>query len=426
MKPEVAKKRAKLRSADLPVPGRVHPLKFHLANLASVLLGAGLTLALLHGPTQWHRALFAAGNPGGPAVHRTNGAWGRLELTPIALPEPDSYLPGAAEPIPAARWVFENHTPAQLAALFESLPATPELKALLLNRAGWQVLQDGVVLYPSLRALELLDRQSRQRLYPLLGESRHNFSHFHPFRFPGKGFRAWFKRSGLHPEILDLIENLTYTNRYGALCLVDIGLLQHRLTPHEFQEFLRSLYREPAVLASLRIAPGDNLDALAAYWGRGGREEEIRPLLHAVAELPDGGGLSVTHLLPTFARNRLYTYRSDTNKVVSEQDCFWTAVNFFRLTPDPRLAAGMSPHQILQQECDPVRDAPRLGDVLVLRQGGSAVHAAVYVAGDVVFTKNGANFRQPWILMRLPDLLARYSGDQPLSVLNLRPRQPAP
>lgn len=38
-----------------------------------------------------------------------------------------------------------------------------------------------------------------------------------------------------------------------------------------------------------------------------------------------------------------------------------------------------------------------------------AVHAAVYIADDIVFTKNGNNIRQPWILMRLKNLIAAYS-----------------
>ncbi|MFM1770349.1 MAG: hypothetical protein RJA22_2878 [Verrucomicrobiota bacterium] len=432
MKSEVAKKRAKMRAADPPLSSPGQSLKFHLVNLAFLVSGIALTLVLLGLTPRLRHVVFEGTTPA--TLHAASGAaqdpaavgpWGWLEITPFALPEPDSFLADSAEPLAAARWVFENYTPDGLSALFASLPANADLKARLLDRTGWQILQDGVVLHPSRELLERLDRPTRQRLYPLLGESRHNFSHYHSFRFPGRGFRQWFRRSGLPEEILDLIEDLTYTNRYGALCLVDIALLQHRLTQPEFHQFLRSLYSEPAVLASLRIHPKSDLPTMAAYWGRGGREEEVLPLLQAVAEVPGGGSLSIGHLLPPFARNRLYTYRSDTNNVVNEQDCFWTAVNFFRRNPDPRLKAGLSPHQILLEEYTEIREAPRLGDVLVFMQRGSAIHACVQVAGDVVFTKNGANFRQPWILMRLPDLITRYSSDQPIALLTLRPKNPA-
>lgn len=150
------------------------------------------------------------------------------------------------------------------------------------------------------------------------------------------------------------------------------------------------------------------------------------PLLQALADMPGGGSLGVDHLLPPFARNRLYSYRSDTNNAANDQDCFWTAVNFFRRNPDPRLKAGLSPHQILMEDYAESRDTPRLGDVFLFMRGGSAVHACVQVAGEVVFTKNGAEFRQPWILMRLSDLITRYSSDQPLSLITLRPKNPTP
>jgi hypothetical protein len=32
---------------------------------------------------------------------------------------------------------------------------------------------------------------------------------------------------------------------------------------------------------------------------------------------------------------------------------------------------------------------------------------------DIVFTKNGNNFAQPWMLMRLKDLIAEYTSETP-------------
>jgi hypothetical protein len=44
----------------------------------------------------------------------------------------------------------------------------------------------------------------------------------------------------------------------------------------------------------------------------------------------------------------------------------------------------------------------------------------VFIADDVVFTKNGANLQQPWKLMKMEDLLARYPEDYPLRVAMFR------
>jgi hypothetical protein len=47
--------------------------------------------------------------------------------------------------------------------------------------------------------------------------------------------------------------------------------------------------------------------------------------------------------------------------------------------------------------------------VFLINQQGEVVHSAVYIADDLVFTKNGINFAQPWILMRIPNMRAVFS-----------------
>ena len=47
-------------------------------------------------------------------------------------------------------------------------------------------------------------------------------------------------------------------------------------------------------------------------------------------------------------------------------------------------------------------------------------HSAVYLAGGIVYTKNGDNYRQPWMLMRIPDLLATYPSMPPMQAIYMR------
>jgi hypothetical protein len=55
-----------------------------------------------------------------------------------------------------------------------------------------------------------------------------------------------------------------------------------------------------------------------------------------------------------------------------------------------------------------------LGDLLLLSARNEAVvHAAVYVADDLVFTKNGESYTQPWILMRMADMIDTYNVRYP-------------
>ncbi|HTJ00432.1 MAG TPA: hypothetical protein VL527_16250 [Dongiaceae bacterium] len=49
---------------------------------------------------------------------------------------------------------------------------------------------------------------------------------------------------------------------------------------------------------------------------------------------------------------------------------------------------------------------PRYGDVLVVSQSnGDVVQTAVYLADNLVFTRNGPTPWDPWLIMSIPDLL---------------------
>ena len=53
--------------------------------------------------------------------------------------------------------------------------------------------------------------------------------------------------------------------------------------------------------------------------------------------------------------------------------------------------------------------------VTVISNRKTLVHSAVYLADDIVFTKNGNNLYQPWTLMRMADPLNVYSMSGPLN-----------
>jgi hypothetical protein len=90
-------------------------------------------------------------------------------------------------------------------------------------------------------------------------------------------------------------------------------------------------------------------------------------------------------------------------------------MNFFCEKPDDRFFDVEEVRRTLETEYYPIQDEPLLGDVITLsKSGGAMVHAAVYIADDVVFTKNGDHFSQPWLLMKLDDMAARYASDPPL------------
>jgi hypothetical protein len=56
-----------------------------------------------------------------------------------------------------------------------------------------------------------------------------------------------------------------------------------------------------------------------------------------------------------------------------------------------------------------VVDAPyRFGDVLCFLEEGEGLHTCVYVADDIVLTKNGDSILAAWALMQLKDVDSIY------------------
>jgi hypothetical protein len=63
----------------------------------------------------------------------------------------------------------------------------------------------------------------------------------------------------------------------------------------------------------------------------------------------------------------------------------------------------------------------RYGDLIFLtNENGQIIHSAVYIAADLVFTKNGNNFKEPWVLMRMKDLLQTYLVTDPARAVAFR------
>lgn len=345
--------------------------------------------------------------------------WGELQYTQFALGQPEAFLPDSTNPLPTPAWYFEKMTPKELTALFKSVDTAPSTRELLLRTNRWQVSADTVIVHPSTKVILELGRPARERIYAALANSPLNMPQYYPFRFRGGGFDQWFAQSQLAPEKLDLIRSLTYTNRGGAICLADLDVLQEKLGREDFHHLLESLYSEQSLFLSLRIEPSSDIERLAHYWGIGGRVQEVFAMLKSIAK-SGGGSVDVTYLLPPFARLRLYRFAAPSDESVTGQDCFWTALNFFRTETQAQMETGNRSLELLTAQCSETKEAPRFGDVIVFLESGKPAHACVYIADDVVFTKNGVNLHQPWVLMKLNDVLPRYATDRPMSLVVLR------
>lgn len=348
------------------------------------------------------------------------GPWGELEFARINIEPPDDFLPPSDRTFEPTRWLFEGWSPAQLQELLDRCELTVMQRAVLTNRTAWQVESNGVALTPGADLILSLSPQARTELYRVLGHSMRNEFHYWPYTYRGSGLHEWFGRSGLSPSTSEWLNKLVYP-RGGALCFSDLPELSARIPDlAERQHLLKTLFRNSALLMKLRIRPDTDIAALQAYWGRNGRAKDFRPLLESLQHAGGNITLDISHLLPPFARKHLNTYPSPPHLSQQVADCYWTALNFFNDPPDDRYYDEAAWSQDLREKYALI-DEPGFGDlVFLLLPDGTPIHAAVYIADKVVFTKNGGHLRQPWLLMEMEDMLARYPTDQGVHLVYFR------
>jgi hypothetical protein len=116
-------------------------------------------------------------------------------------------------------------------------------------------------------------------------------------------------------------------------------------------------------------------------------------------------------------RSRLYTYARPGQQL----NCFWSAMNFGRAKPKyPVLLTGEA-IAALERDYRVIPATQRtLGDVVAFVDGrGEIIHAANYIADDILFSKNGSSWRRPWVLTTIDEVRALYDARR---VTYMRPR----
>jgi hypothetical protein len=175
----------------------------------------------------------------------------------------------------------------------------------------------------------------------------------------------------------------------------------------------------------LHITPESNIRDLLSYWGKAGEEKNLRPLFESVAKIPRGTRLSLMSLLPPMPASRLYTFPFPSTQPIEHDNCHWTSFNFFKDPPDNRYCDSKFIPEKLETDYYPVFSDLRYGDLIFLaKPSGAIIHSAVFIADNIVYTKNGGHFLSPWMLMSIPDMLDVFSAtlpaDQKLKVMYYR------
>lgn len=363
------------------------------------------------------------------------GPWGRIEIVPTRIaPDPDLVDEGRnADEVVQVVWYFPVASMESLEDLLLRIPLPKPLRSTLLGLAtpvgsparGYEVRPD--------RKLVLgLDNETRAKFYLALVNHPRNFDQRGAFRFCGTSSEQWLDGADISPQTARLVAPLIY--RRGELLFFADWTTVSPMLPSagERNKLMMALARESTFILKLKLDPDSDIDALTAYWGRGGRETIVRQTL-AAARARGAADIDVVTLLPPFARDRLYKYPHPTpTSATVLHDCHWTALNFFSesQTPDDRFGLPNRAfdtfrddyRRISEDQGEDLNRKLRFGDLVTYTdRRGAVIHSAVYIAAGILFTKNGRGPR-PWTLTRLSAMHDYYPLETPLLIRYFRPK----
>lgn len=349
------------------------------------------------------------------AIPLPQGPWGNLEMVPFYIEPPDEYLPVQMIENYDPRWAFKGYTPDQLMTLFKTAGLTSKQLAEVSNTANWKQEGDTIYVTPSRELSLSLSPEARKKIYVPMISTFSAVIGTQTQIFPADRFDDCFAGSGLPPEVIETVRKFSFP--YGnQLVFADTQLVLSMMPDANLKKkLLKTLMRKTTLLLRLHITPDSDLNELEHYWVRAGWGLDLRPILESLARLKDGARIDVVELLPPVPSSQIYNYRFPSLKPEEQhKDCSWTALNFFRDVPDDRFTDTDVVRQTLQNDYYPALSDPRYGDLVVLaKPNGDIIHLAVYLAAGIVYTKNSGNFRDPFILMTLQDMVDRFSVQIP-------------
>jgi len=405
-------------------PRAMNSFRFNLIGLVVfslflVAAGSFVTAKVLSGrPTRRPSAESepppAEGQAKGVVVRQ--GPWGELQEQNIKLERPAELMTAELTHPEGEKWVFRGMNLAQVKELFLAGGLTGEQVEKGLTADRIQAQEGGIVFRPGEDFILSLSPETHTKLCKALYGKAINTYLDYPYFFPDGTIESIYGDERLQPEDVALLKRLAHRNG-DATRLSDYEMLIQGIpTVQRRKAMSQVLSRQPAVLAALVIRPDTDIDKVAGYWGNVDyvRFDDMRPLLQALRELPNGGQVSLVYFLPPFARERLYTFpvpeRDD-----PIMDCHWTTFNFENEKPDKRFNDPAYSLEYLKEHYYQIAEANIFGDIVMMANEKSDFqHSAVYLADDLVFTKYGNNYTQPWMIVRMSDMQAEYPALKPV------------
>ncbi|MEP6670715.1 MAG: hypothetical protein ABJF10_16270 [Chthoniobacter sp.] len=339
------------------------------------------------------------------------GPWGDLEYYTVYLEATKAQLKNTELPTYDTEWNFVGYSDEQVTKLFEGTDMPASLRAELLDREKWRHHDKMVTVVPGNEILLGLAPEARIAIYSVLRRWEEDANHHEPVVIFAHSVREWLEHEDLPEEVVAAIEKTSY-HRGKNLVFADTPLVLRLVdTEEERLKIRKALTRTPTLVVSLRVTPDTDTTAIADYWGGATPAKDILPFLESIADSGIPRSVDLAHLLPPTARRLLYTFPNpNSGHTGYYPDCHWTSLNFRNSEPLDRLADPILATAYVLQNYTKVQGPYRYGDVIFLMDGptGNAIHSCVYLADDLVYTKNGRSPTQPWVVMKLDDVVTYY------------------
>lgn len=359
---------------------------------------------------------------------QTVGPWGNLEFYQLIL-EPSDFFVSISSDLrnwkEATVWKFSALNSAGVEGILENAGVKRELRDILLSDQ-YLAFNGETSLYeirPPEDVIIALNSENRRILYPQIHPRTDKNPFYASFALPVGGLDVvTYVPTGVPQEQLDLINRLSF-KKGNTTQFSDIKLVFAKAqTESERRRILKTIARERSLAVKLRISGDSNLPQLANYWSAGGKNREILPMLESVLMTSGIETLDLVHLLPPTPRKLLHTYPSPDGSGLGKEmpDCYWTAASFFSEDPPDRYLDSIA--QVITNRYEKALKPFQLGDLILLtdKQTGLPIHACNYIAGNLVYTKNGKSLARPWIISSLEDVVEEYLSVEKMSLIFLR------
>jgi hypothetical protein len=418
----MVKKENKKQRAESGVVLHVNLLGAVVFSLALVMAAVMVTYAVSERGHGRPEAVMEVGSTAGPAPLQIP-PWGELVVRDIKLKPPEEYLAFELQRITPPAWNFDGTSVDHVRSVMLSSGLTQVQVSGALASA--KISNGAITISPNNELVLSLSPQTRAKLYHELAKNNSNEHMRFPFCYAKGEFEEAFATEKVTPATTALVKNLLYA-RGDLQCFSDyeLVLLQIKDKPEQMR-LLSALSSQSAVMAGVRIRPDTDINKLLGYWAWPGgiRVKDVQPLLESLKSVPDGR-MGLVYLLPQFARQRLYTFPMPSRPGDPAMDCHWSTMNFFNEVPDDHFTDPAYTVKYLETNYYQIATPSKYGDIVLFLDGESnnAIHSAVYLADDLVFTKNGNNMAQPWMIMHLKDLTTKYESDGPGRMLVYRNR----